>query len=81
MTVDTLASHYRSLTRVVQPVEARGFVPDDPDDDIVVATAIAAHANLIVSGDDDLLRLEEIANIAVVTAVDALNVVGMWANG
>lgn len=39
----------------------------DPDDDLVLATAVAADANLIVTGDDDLLVLGAYEGIAVVS--------------
>lgn len=44
----------------------------DPDDTIVLATAIASDANIIITGDQDLLTLEEYQNIAIMTASDFL---------
>jgi predicted nucleic acid-binding protein len=44
----------------------------DPDDDHVLACAVAAGADLIVSGDNDLLSLHTYENIPIVTAVAAL---------
>lgn len=39
----------------------------DPDDDIVVATAVAGEADYIISGDRHLLDLGEHAGISVIT--------------
>lgn len=45
---------------------------DDPDDDHVLACALAAQANLIVSGDHHLLDLKTYQGIRIVTASEAL---------
>lgn len=42
-------------------------VPADPDDDVVVATAIAGNADFIVSGDRHLLELGEHAGIRIIS--------------
>lgn len=47
-------------------------VSRDPDDDAVLALAIAAQAELIVSGDDDLLSLGAHAGIQITDAANAL---------
>lgn len=44
----------------------------DPDDDAVLACALAAKAELIVSGDRDLLDLKQYRDIPVVTPAEAL---------
>ena len=44
----------------------------DPDDDAVLACALAAHADLIVSGDKDLLVLQSFQGIPILTAAQAL---------
>ncbi|PZO42643.1 MAG: putative toxin-antitoxin system toxin component, PIN family [Pseudanabaena frigida] len=58
---------------VLYPIEEL-FVPElrDPDDNIVLATAIAAKANVIITGDQDLLVLEEYQEIKIMTAKDFL---------
>ncbi len=45
----------------------------DIDDAVILDTAIAAKAMLIVSGDLDLLVLKEFANIPILTPTDFLN--------
>ncbi|MHB8680442.1 MAG: PIN domain-containing protein, partial [Rudaea sp.] len=48
-------------------------VARDPDDDHVIACALAARADAIVSGDNHLLDLREHQGIVILTAADALN--------
>jgi uncharacterized protein len=44
----------------------------DPDDDAVLALALAAQVNFIVSGDNDLLDLQAFESIRIVTPAEAL---------
>ena len=48
-------------------------VPDDPDDNIIIACAIEAEADVIVTGDQHLLSIGSYHGIPIVTAVDFLN--------
>jgi putative PIN family toxin of toxin-antitoxin system len=52
----------------------------DPDDDDVLALALAAQADLIVSGDQDLLVLGQFEAIPIVTAREALERLGAAAS-
>jgi putative PIN family toxin of toxin-antitoxin system len=44
----------------------------DPDDDAILATAVAAHADLLVTGDKDLLVIGSYQGIPIVTPADCL---------
>lgn len=59
---------YRAFVAVVEPTPLAKPVCRDPDDDMVLATAVAADADLIVTGDDDLLVLRTYKGIAIVSA-------------
>ena len=50
-------SSFRGHVRLVEPVVLPAPVCRDPDDDVVLATALAAGADVIVTGDLDLLSL------------------------
>ncbi|WP_445322872.1 putative toxin-antitoxin system toxin component, PIN family [Ramlibacter sp. AN1015] len=56
-TADQLLASYRRIATMVTARQLDTQVSRDADDDAVLACALAARANLIVSGDDDLLVL------------------------
>lgn len=71
----TAAQIFLNYQRLAQRVTARKLsqaVSRDADDDHVLACAIAAQADLIVSGDEDLLSLKIHQNIPIVTPAEAL---------
>lgn len=63
---------YGELAISVSPLVTPRAVPRDADDDHVIAAALAAGADLVVSGDADLLSLGSFEGIAIVTASAAL---------
>jgi len=71
-TPDILAQEYQKLVVIVHPSEIPRIVMNDPDDDHVLACALAARANLVVSGDDDLLRLQSIGDIPILSPASAV---------
>lgn len=68
---DVLADYVASI-ELCDPKETPRVVPADPDDDHVIAAAIAARADLIVSGDADLLSLASFEGIPIATSGEAL---------
>ncbi len=51
-------------------------IPDDPDDNHILACALAGKADLIVSGDRHLLTLKEYEGIPIVRPMDFLRTLG-----
>lgn len=71
LSVAQLVERYALLARSVPPASI-GRVSADPDDDHVLACALAAQADLIVSGDPDLLNLKSYQRIPIVSPAEAL---------
>jgi len=70
-----LMQRYGMLARLVKPQPIERTVPNDADDDAVIATALAAQADVIVTGDSDLLTLHPYKSIQILNAADALQLV------
>jgi len=58
---------YADLCEFVEPLPLPARVCRDNDDDIVLATAVAGKANVIVTGDDDLLALKKFRDIRILS--------------
>jgi uncharacterized protein len=67
-----LVLSYSAMCEIVSPTPLPQRICRDPDDDAVLACALAAQADLIVSGDQDLLVLQAFEGIQIVTAAQAL---------
>lgn len=72
LTPARLLDRYRALATLIEPAPLPTPVTRDPDDDPILACALAARADLIVSGDDDLLSLGDYEGIPIRTAAQAL---------
>ncbi len=57
----------RLRVRLVEPVALPARVARDEDDDIVLATAIAARADVVVTGDQDLLVIGSYSGYDIVS--------------
>lgn len=53
--------------QIVEPAPIDGPVSRDVDDDVVLATGVAAEAGVIVTGDQDLLVLGQYAGIDILS--------------
>ena len=64
--VDAAEELLRGATIVPKPEKASALPIRDPDDRWVLASAIAGHADLLVTGDKDLLTVASKAPLAIV---------------
>ena len=77
LTADDLLGRYLNVAIVVQPAAVPRIVPNDADDDHVFACALAASAELIVSGDKHLLDLGgQYQGIPIFTPAQAVQLIG-----
>ena len=63
-----MVADYAALAEFVEVETVDRVVPDDPDDDQLIACAVVAAASYIVSGDKDLLDLSTYHNISILKA-------------
>jgi uncharacterized protein len=71
LTIDQLVDGYVQLAALVRPVDIARIAPD-PQDDVVIGTAIAARADLLVTGDKPLLTVTEHQSVRIVGVSDAV---------
>jgi uncharacterized protein len=76
LTVGDVFGGYAALVVIVTPAVIAPTIARDPSDDHVLAAALAAQANLIVSGDAHLLDLKSYQGMTIVTAAIALECIG-----
>jgi len=60
------------IATFVKPIEKISEVKEDPDDNMILETAVAGDAEYIISGDADLLKLKEFRGIKIITAKEFL---------
>ena len=66
---------YALLCEIVAPQPIPPTVLRDPDDDAVLAAALAERADLIVTGDLDLLDIGTFRTIPILTAAQAVTMI------
>jgi hypothetical protein len=76
VSVDRLVLGYGSLARIVGVAPVEPVVLDDPDDDAVIACAVASRARHIVSGDHHLLDVGRFRDCLIRTPADFLAELG-----
>jgi putative PIN family toxin of toxin-antitoxin system len=69
--VEGIVNSYLMVVELVNPVDAAGQAPD-PDDDVVIGTALAAKADLLVTGDKALLGVRAFKGGRIVSVAEAL---------
>ena len=77
MTATQIFEGYAALTTVVAPAIIPPAIIEDPDDDAVLACAVAAKADLVVSGDPHLVKLVQYEGIPIVAPAEAVKRLGL----
>ena len=72
MSIERLVRRYARLAQRIVPADISPAVAGDPDDDAVLACALAARADLIVSGDSRVRNLKTYHGIRIVNVTGAL---------
>lgn len=62
--------------KTIKVTSKRTVIAEDPDDDILINTALDGNADYIVSGDPHLLGLSKYKNIEIITVDDMLKKFG-----
>ena len=73
--IAALVAQYEAMVTLVLPTHTPRVVVSDPDDDHVIACAVAAKAKSIVSGDKHLLTIKSYQNISIRSPTDALGLI------
>lgn len=68
-----ILSGYAALAQIVEVQEVEKVIKNDPDDDHVLACAMTAQVDYIISGDKDLLDLGIYQNIPIVNAAQFID--------
>lgn len=71
---DALLAALHSLGEMQTPLAEIPVFTPDPDDDVFIAYALAGKANFVVSGDDDLLDLEQVNHVRIISPAEFLAV-------
>lgn len=75
LTVDQLVDRYAALAALVRPTPTPR-IARDPDDDVVIGTALAARADLVVTGDKPLLSVADYQGVRILGVPQALQIIG-----
>lgn len=72
--VDQLVDRYAELASLVRPTPVPRIAPD-PDDDVVIGTALAAKAVWVVTGDRALLSVGEYQGVGIIGVSEAVRAI------
>lgn len=71
--VKARAKRFARMAEIIQPKTVPNVIKEDPDDNHILACAVAGKANLIVSHDLDVLRLKNYEGIGIMSPTDFLH--------
>ena len=71
LSVDQIVDRYAELTVLVRPTPVPRIAPD-PDDDVVIGTALAATADGVVTGDRLLLSVAAHEGVRIISVSEAM---------
>ena len=71
-----IVADYRRLCTLVRPAPLPQPLSRDPDDDHVIACALGANADFLVTGDDDLLSLAQVEGVSIKTVTVLMETLG-----
>lgn len=74
LSIDQLVDGYAELAQMVRPTSTPRIVAD-PDDDVVIGTALAAKADLLVSGNRGLLDVGTYQGVRIVSVAEAIRII------
>ena len=72
--LDEVEAWLSSFTRLVAPRQTLDVVKQDPPDNRILECAVEAGSQYVVSGDSDLLRVEQYCGAQIVKLADLLKV-------
>jgi putative PIN family toxin of toxin-antitoxin system len=75
---DEKLHQFLEQAEAVEPAEVPRVVPDDPEDDKLVAAALGANAGYIITNDHHLLGLDTFEGIRIVRPADFIR---FWSRG
>ena len=62
-----------SLCKIIEPKQKLDIIKNDPDDNVVLETAVQGNADYIISGDEHLLILKEFKGIKIISPKEFLD--------
>jgi putative PIN family toxin of toxin-antitoxin system len=74
LSVDQLVDRYAALCTLVRPTPLSGIAPD-PDDDVVIGTALAVQVDCIVTGDQPLLSVGTYQDVRLISVSEAVRLI------
>lgn len=72
-----VVNRFIEWVEVVEVGEVKKIVISDPDDDQIIACARSVNADFIISGDADILDIEEKVKIPIVTSGEFLDILAV----